>query len=54
MPSEFLKVIEDYEKGTICQKQLLQKKYGKKQIQEVEKHLSKNYLKVYEITTFFY
>ncbi|XP_012146257.2 E3 ubiquitin-protein ligase RNF14-like [Megachile rotundata] len=45
MPSEFIKIIEDYEKGNTCQKQLLQKKYGKKQIQEIEKHLTKNYLK---------
>lgn len=52
IPSEFLKIIEDYEKGNMYEKRLLENKYGKRQIQEVEKHLSKSYLKVSELRNF--
>ncbi|XP_034194277.1 E3 ubiquitin-protein ligase RNF14-like isoform X1 [Osmia lignaria lignaria] len=43
--SELVNLMENYEKGNIRQKQLLLKKYGQRQIQEVEKHLSKKYIK---------
>ena len=45
--SEKLKLIEEYENGNKMTKKILEKKYGKKQIQQiVEKELTNNYLEV--------
>jgi len=48
MTSDHIKeLVNEYEKSDDKRKKLLEKKYGRRQMQLVEKHLTTEYLKVY-------